>query len=291
MASNENICVSVCMVTYNQEKYITEAIESIVCQQTNFRFELVIGEDCGTDKTRDICIEYQKKYPAIIRLNLPQQNVGAQANFNKTLSLCQGKYVAICEGDDYWTDPYKLQKQVDLMETHPDFSMCAHASNILMCDHFDECKIDKSMLTTEDLIGEDWGIMTASILFRRDMSSTPDWFNKVVNGDYALQLLLSLKGNIGYLPDNMSVYRQHFGGVSATLKPFNQTAWIVFLLDEFNKYTNGRYKSLIFARIKRIYKKQIYYAKGYGLRRVAVKLKFYQLLTPIAPFLIKSQRK
>lgn len=286
-----NFLVSISVITYNQEEYIRNTLDNIIAQKVAFPIEIVVGDDCSTDNTRSICIEYKNKYPNIIQLHLHEKNMGSMANWISNINLCQGKYIAICEGDDYWTDPYKLQKQVDLMESHSDFSMCAHASQILMCDHFDECKIDKSVLTTEDLIDEDWGIMTASILFRKDMLDMPDWYGKVKNGDYALQLLLSLKGNIGYLPDNMSVYRQHFGGVSASLKPLNQTAWIVFLLDEFNKYTNGKFRKLIIARIKRIYKKQIYYAKGYGLRKAALVLKFYQLLTPFAPFLIKSLRK
>lgn len=289
--NSKDIVVSVQMMAYNHEAFIAEAINGVLMQKTNFAFELVIGEDGSTDNTRDICLELQAKFPDIIKLNEDEGNIGANKNFEKTLNRCQGKYIAICEGDDYWTDPYKLQKQVDLMHNHPDYAMCAHAAQILMCNHFDESKIDKSVLTTEDIIREDWGIMTASILFRRDMFIIPDWYGKVKNGDYALQLLLSLKGNIGYLPDNMCVYRQHFGGVSSTLKPLNQAAWMAFLLYEFDNYTNRKYHKLIISRIKRMYNKLIYYAKGYGQRRMAVRLTFYKLLVPFAPFKIRSLRE
>lgn len=286
-----NIKVSVCMVTYAQEQFIGQAIESVVMQKVNFPFELVIGEDCGPDKTRNICLEYKEKYPEIIKLNLQEKNRGPQNNFIDTYNQCQGKYIAICEGDDYWTDPYKLQKQVDFMEQHPDFSMCAHTASTLMSGVLDEIKLDKSVLTTSDLIEQDWGIMTASILFRKDMFDLPEWYGKIKNGDYGLQLLLSLKGNIGYLPDNMSVYRQHFGGVSSTLKPLNQAAWLTFLLDEFNKYTKGKYKKLIKNKINRMYKGQIAFAKQYQLRKQALVLTFYHIFSPILPFAIKYLRK
>src|SRR6516164_8232942 len=116
--------VSVFMITYNHGKYISEAIESIVSQKTNFEFELVIGEDCGPDDTRAICEQYAAKYPDIINLLPSDKNYGPMGNTIRVMYACTGKYVALCEGDDYWTDPYKLQKQVDFLEANPDFSIC-----------------------------------------------------------------------------------------------------------------------------------------------------------------------
>lgn len=291
---NTSPVVSICCITYNQEQYINECIEGFLLQKTSFPIEILIHDDASMDNTGRIIKEYKEKYPDLITIICQTENKyskGIRVIKEYLFPIAKGKYIALCEGDDYWTDPYKLQKQVDFMEQHPNFSMCSHASQILMCGHFDESNIGISELTTETLISEDWGLMTASLLFRKDKLETPEWYGQVKNGDYALQLLLSLKGKIGYLPDDMCVYRQHLGGVSATLKPLNQTAWIIFLLDEFNKYTNGKYKKLIKARIRRIYKKQIYYAKGYSLRKAAAVLTFYQVLVPIAPFLIKSLRK
>lgn len=125
------VMVSVCMITYNQESYIAQAIEGILMQKTNFQFELVIGEDCSTDNTRLICKEYKKKHPDIIKLLLPKKNLGSNENFNQIIKMSLGKYLALCEGDDYWTDPYKLQKQVDFLECHPDYGMCYTNFNIL----------------------------------------------------------------------------------------------------------------------------------------------------------------
>ncbi len=287
-----NIVVSVSMITYNHEKFIAEAIEGVVMQKTDFPFELVIGEDCSTDNTRAICIEYQKKYPDIIRLRLPETNQGMMLNWINNINSGRGKYIALCDGDDFWTDSYKLQKQVDFMEANPDFAMCSHKVHTLMCGHLDEnIEMERDVLTTTDIIKKDWGLLTASIIFRKEAHKTPDWYYTVKNGDYALQLIVSLSGKIKFLPDYMAVYRQHLGGVSSTLKPLNQTAWMVYLLHEFNTYTKGSYKRTIIERIKRMYKIQIYYAKGYSLRKAATVLSLYQKLVFLNPFLIKSRRK
>jgi len=112
--------VSVMMITYNHAPFIGQAIEGVLQQKTDFPFELIIGEDCSPDGTREIVFEYQKKYPDIIRVITSDKNVGATKNGLRTMKACQGKYLAFCEGDDYWHHPYKLQKQVDYMESTPE---------------------------------------------------------------------------------------------------------------------------------------------------------------------------
>ncbi|MDR1881230.1 MAG: glycosyltransferase [Prevotella sp.] len=284
--------VSVSMITYNHEKFIAEAIESIVTQKTGFPFELVIGEDCSTDNTRTICIEYQKKYPDIIRLRLPETNQGMMLNWINNINAGRGKYIALCDGDDYWTDSCKLQKQVDFMEANPDFALCSHPVYTLMCDHLDEnIEMERDVLSVEDLVKKDWGLLTASIFFRKDAHKTPDWYYTVKNGDYALQLIVSLSGKIKFLPEYMAVYRLHPDGISSTLKPLNQTAWMTYLLHKFDEYTVHKYRKTIMERIKRMYKVQIYYAKGYRLRKAAAALILFQKLAFINPFLIESLRK
>ena len=117
---SKNPLVSVKMITYNHESYITQAIEGVVNQKTDFPFELIIGEDCSTDRTMDIVLEYQKKYPDIIRVITSDKNIGAKKNGYRTEMACRGKYIAYCEGDDYWHRFDKLQLQVDYMESHPE---------------------------------------------------------------------------------------------------------------------------------------------------------------------------
>ena len=124
-----NTIVSVCMITYNHENFIREAIDGVLMQKTDFPIELIIGEDCSTDGTRKIVMEYARKYPDIIRPLLPDSNLGMMKNFIETMQAATGKYIALCEGDDYWTDPYKLQKQVDFLEANEEYSLCCHRFN------------------------------------------------------------------------------------------------------------------------------------------------------------------
>jgi glycosyltransferase involved in cell wall biosynthesis len=115
--------VSVQMITYNHEPYIDQAIEGVLFQETDFSIELVIGEDCSTDRTREIVMKYQNKHPDIIRVITSDHNVGARKNSQRTIKACRGKYIAFCEGDDYWHDPNKLQIQYDYLEKHPEFGL------------------------------------------------------------------------------------------------------------------------------------------------------------------------
>ena len=116
----DNPLVSVKMITYNQKPYIAQAIEGVLRQETSFPFELLIGEDCSTDGTREIVFDYQKKYPDIIKVITSDKNIGARKNSLRTYKACRGKYIAYCEGDDYWHHPKKLQMQVEYLEKHPE---------------------------------------------------------------------------------------------------------------------------------------------------------------------------
>lgn len=127
---NKDPLVSVHMLTYNHESYIAQAIEGVLMQKTDFPFELVIGEDCSTDRTREIVLEYRKKHPEIVRVITSARNVGPSANELRTDKACRGKYIAYCEGDDYWHHPLKLQKQADYLEVHPEAGMVHSGADI-----------------------------------------------------------------------------------------------------------------------------------------------------------------
>lgn len=120
---NSNPLVSVWVITFNQEAYLENTLNGILMQKVNFNYEIVIGEDCSTDNTKEICINFQKKYPEKIKLILNEKNIGMISNFIQTAKACKGKYVAFCEGDDYWVDPLKLQTQVDFLEANPEYGM------------------------------------------------------------------------------------------------------------------------------------------------------------------------
>lgn len=287
----EKPLVSVCLITYNQEKFIRETLDGILMQKTDFHVEVVIGEDCSTDSTRLICDEYISKFPDKIRSLYHTKNVGMAQNWILTMKACKGKYIAICEGDDYWTDPLKLQKQADLMEAHPEYSICAHNADILEYGNLKKLPpINSTELDINDIIQKDWGIMTASIMFRSDELAIPEWYGEIKNCDYALQLLMGTKGKMGILPDIMSVYRKHEAGISSTLRPLSQAAWIIYLLFEFNTYTSKKYHQEIIGKIKRIYHNQIGFAQEYSLKKAAAVLKFYRMFVSIAPFAIRKLR-
>jgi glycosyltransferase involved in cell wall biosynthesis len=243
--------VSVLTITYNHEEFIAQAIDSFLMQQVNFDYEIVIGEDCSTDNTRDIVINYQKKYPDKIRALLPEKNLGMQKNFLQTLKACQGKYIALCEGDDYWTDPLKLQKQVDFLEANSNFALCFHNAKIesTRSGQFMEWimheRLEKDVFETKDLLRQ-WFIPTASILFRKYNDFVfPDFFLHCDSGDIPLLLLLSLKGNFKYLNQVMSVYRLQDNGVSLTHKDYRKVISMVYIYQNFNIYTNYRYNDEI----------------------------------------------
>jgi len=215
-----NPLVSVHTITYNHAPFIRQCIEGILMQKASFLFELVIGEDCSTDGTREIILEYARKYPEIIRVITSESNVGIKGNAKRTFLACQGKYIAICEGDDYWTDPNKLQKQIDFLENHPDYSLCCHASKIVFEGEERQTEIvrmadtDKTF-TVDDFLapmGKNF-IRTETVVFKRAViHELPEWYQDIIVGDYPLFLLLAFHGNIRYIDQVMSVYRKHGGG-------------------------------------------------------------------------------
>lgn len=179
MGNNAKIKVSILMLTYNQEHYINEAIRSVMLQETNFLFELVIGNDASTDGTGKICKEWQDKYPGQIILLDRKQNLGLQQNFIQTYAHCRGQYVAICEGDDFWTDKRKLQLQTDFMDAHPDYSTCFHRVINYYEDRGTKSLSNggqKSESNILDLARSNY-ISNVSALFRRGLfGELPEWF-------------------------------------------------------------------------------------------------------------------
>ena len=216
----DNPLVSVCMITFNHESYIREAIEGVLMQKINFTIELIIGEDCSTDNTRKIVKEYEALYPEIIVAQYPETNRGMMRNFTSVLQSARGKYIALCEGDDFWTDPLKLQKQVDFLEMNEEYSICFHNvkifkenENKFMADY-----ITREVNETSDIyeLAKANYIHTPSVLFRNIITEFPTEFYNSPAGDYFLHMLNAQFGKIKKLKDCMAVYRVHEGGVWST---------------------------------------------------------------------------
>lgn len=210
--NSEEILLSVCMVSYNQEAYIKEALDSVLMQKTSFDYEIIISDDYSKDRTIQILQDYARNYPEKIRVITGIKNVGYPNNQRRSLEAAKGKYIALCDGDDYWTDPFKLQKQVDYMEAHPDYAICFH--NVMHI--YEGTALGRSLLnpldfpselTAEDMITRKWFLPTNSEVFRREYLFFPEWYDSVLHIDYVLNLIMSFKGALHYMPDVMAVYR------------------------------------------------------------------------------------
>ena len=216
--------VSVVMLAYRHEHYIAQAIESVLGQKASFGIELIIGEDGSPDETLEICRRYERLNPDRMTVISTGENVsrGTSCNFYRTCLRCRGKYVAMCEGDDYWTDPDKLQKQVDFMESNPDCAVCFHP----VIEHWEDGSLPDSVYpadsmrfsscppTLHELLRVNY-MHTNSVMYRWNVDGRlfDDFPLRELPGDWKLNLLHAQHGRIGFLPDVMAVYRRHSGGL------------------------------------------------------------------------------
>jgi len=204
--------VSIAVLTYNHQSFLTQALDSFLMQKTDFEVEIVIGDDASTDSTAQILKNYKAKFPDQFRVTLHKENIGMLPNFISTLEACNGKYLAFCEGDDYWTDPLKLQKQVNFLEANPDYAICCH--NVMIYDQptktlqedeiTNQTKHDFNRL---DLVKGNF-MHTPSVMLKNDFKLT-NWFNQLPIGDWPLYLTQIKDRKIKKLDDKMAVYRVH----------------------------------------------------------------------------------
>ena len=242
----EKRALSVCLITYNHINYIRQAIDSVIMQKVNFSWELIIADDFSTDGTREIIKEYKEKYPEFIRLILQEKNVGPAQNWIDLMKAPESKFVSYFEGDDYWTDPDKLQKQFDFMEQHNEYVMCFHNAMLInevnTTSHFFG-EYDKSEYTGTDLF-ENWIIPTASIFFKNVLpKELPDFFKHATHGDLALFVYLAEFGKVKYLEGVMSVYRVNSNGsTQSLLKGISHNVKHLYQLELMVEYFGEKYK-------------------------------------------------
>lgn len=219
--TEQPVIVSVAIIAYNVEKYIHEAIESVLNQDVDFRVEIVVGEDFSTDNTRDILLQYREKYPSIIRLLLPKKNQGLTPNSVTTQNACLGKYIALLDGDDYWSSPLKLQKQYEFMETNQGYSACGHQAQIVFDDVLGEDSpfgkdIDED-LTMLDMITHR-KFHTSSLIYRREYWLQSGGIPSTISSnERAIYPMLAIYGQIRYMKENMCIYRRSATGLSNRL--------------------------------------------------------------------------
>ncbi len=212
----QKVEVSIVCNTYNHEQYIRETMDSFLMQKTSFPFEILIHDDASTDKTVEILREYEEKYPDIIRpiyQTVNQYSQGADICQQFQSPRARGKYIALCEGDDYWTDPYKLQKQYDAMEAHPEVDICAHCTRMIDANTLELFKFiapadhDCILPQAEVIVGDGGFVGTNSLFYRTELDFNVPKFREYFSFDYTLQMHGSLRGGMLYLKDTMSVYR------------------------------------------------------------------------------------
>jgi glycosyltransferase involved in cell wall biosynthesis len=212
--------VSICCITYNHARFIRDAIDGFLMQKTDFPVEIIIRDDASTDGTAEIIRRYQEEHPQLIRTIMHTENqfsLGKRA-FPEVFAMARGKYIALCEGDDYWTDPLKLQKQVNFMEAHPECSVCCHEVEMYSDEKQEILGYFPSRQGTQIFKSDDFYrksmIHTCAMLFKN--LPIDDFFkktNSVKIGDWALQTFLVESGDIGFIDQCMSVYRFHSGGI------------------------------------------------------------------------------
>lgn len=253
------IMVSISCVTFNHEKYIAEAIESFLMQKTNFKFEILIHDDASTDGTPRIIRDYVERYPHLIKPIFQKENL-----YSKNIDIddlnterAKGKYIALCEGDDFWTDPDKLQKQVDYMETHPDCTLCVHAAYMV---HVTGKRIKpvrphygNKIFTVQEIIEGGGGLFaTNSIMYPRKLDlNKPDFYKKAPVTDYPLVIYLALSGEVFYIDKFMAVYRKGVAGSWTTTEQSSIEKIIThiknteIMLDNLNRFTEYKYDEAI----------------------------------------------
>lgn len=273
-----SILVSINCITYNHETYIGDAIESFLNQKTDFDFEILIGEDCSKDGTRKVIEKYVLEYPTKIKLITSNENVGANKNGYRLHQQSLGKYIALCEGDDYWTDPLKLQKQVNYMEQNPHCTLCFHNAKVVSDNqeqngrsvvpwlknngkHFH--KNHKYTAGELALLGY---IPTASFLYPKHLlDDLPNWVFQSVVGDNVVKLITASHGYAYYMDEYMSVYRYGLeGSATSTWLSDNDSnkklimhySRFIDFFDHFNKYSQYKFESEI-SQVKKIYEFEI----------------------------------
>ena len=251
--------LSVMMITYNHERFLAQALEGILAQRVNFDYEIVIGEDCSTDGTRKILMDFHRRYPSKIVPLLRERNLGAMRNALETLAACRGQYLAIVEGDDYWTFEDKLQRQVDFLDQHPDYAICCHRAEIRdetgagRAGVLPDLGFKPGPYAIEDLIAYNF-ITTCTVMYRwGSVGPLPDWFLGLKLADWPLHVLVARSGKINLMDEIMAVYRLHAGGMWTARQAIDQKYAMMRMMQELDKHLEFQYSKAIRRTIAEFY--------------------------------------
>jgi hypothetical protein len=276
--------LSVAIITYNHERFIAEAIESVLAQKVDFEYEIVVGEDCSTDGTRAILMDFCRRHPDRIVPLLRDRNIGAMHNIQSTLAACRGQYLALLEGDDYWTCAEKLQRQVDFLDAHPDWAICCSRAQVKneLDVHFSMLRAQTGNIfparpdsppvngqdlagllpvspraagtyTLKDLLRENF-IPTCTVVYRwSGLPRFPSWLSRSALGDVALHAMVAGESKIELLDDCTAIYRIHPGGTWSSRDRASQFRENTAVLAALNRHLGLPYNNLLGAHVARSY--------------------------------------
>ena len=243
--------VTVLVMTYNHEAFIRTAVDSALMQQTTFPYEVLISEDCSTDGTRDTVKKYAAENPDRVRLILSEHNVRSNEVVARGIRDARGEFIALLDGDDYWTAPHKLQKQVEFLDAHPECTICFHQMKVMeedgsRPDWLWTPQNQKTISTIENLWMGNY-IATASTMFRRaSIGAPPTWYDAFFPiTDWPLHLLNAENGTVGYINEVMGVYRYHSGGLYSSLEQERKLDETLKLYRRLNEVFEYRYDRLV----------------------------------------------
>lgn len=251
--------ISIFMITYNHEPYIRQALDSILSQKVNCQYKIVVGEDRSSDNTRSILQEYAGNHPEKFTLLLNDQNKGWMENFRQTLEACKGRYIAFLEGDDYWTNPSKLQHQLDFLNRNPEYNACFHNARVIDEDdpQHDSLVYEhdrKREVTVADLGDGDY-LKFCTLFCRNDKEAfEPIFSGKIPAKDVSVGYCLLLNGSHAYYEaDVWAVFRKHFGGVHSKVSHMTRLQESITCLEKYVAYYRDE---VLYPKLKAAYKKQ-----------------------------------
>jgi glycosyltransferase involved in cell wall biosynthesis len=257
--------VTVRTITYQHARFIRQCIEGVLMQRTNFPFEYIIGEDCSTDGTRDIVLEYAQAHPERIRVVTADENVGMKWNSYRTKLAGRGKYMVLCDGDDYYSDPLKLQKQVDILEANPQYAGCFHYTTQDMTDLPDRKPRvfgehgGRTVFGVKDTLAAYAICHNSAFMYRREAQVSQPWTKGIISGDMALNSIVAASGDLVCIPEVMSVYRKHPGGVTEHLSRERELLHHrnrIKLLDHLDAFHGHKYHDHV-QEVKGIHQREI----------------------------------
>jgi glycosyltransferase involved in cell wall biosynthesis len=247
------LMVRVILITYNHVRWIEQAIQSVLVQKTDFRFDVVIIDDCSTDGTTEIVVEYARKYPDRIKAMLAERNQNSNRDWFRVLRAAPSTYVVTLDGDDYWSSPHKLSKQVRFMEERPDCAVSCHNVCCLRVEtgeaiNHNPPKEDR-VFTIEKLIFDNSVATASAMLCKRLMDPIPEQIEHLKWADWALYIHGATKGHVYYFEDVLAVYRIHNGGAWGGLSEVQKAEGIIEFYEQLNSYTRFEFDLLIRERI------------------------------------------